>query len=109
VGVGMENPFHLQSYEHIFQMMRVNCVTQLLFSRFYLASPNPGAIIDYSSINAIGCPGGTIVYNSCKGFNSYLSQGIRAELSNVEVLTVFPASVKSFMNEGRGTFVVSAP
>ena len=88
-------------------MIRVNCVTQLLFSRFYLASKKPCFIIDYSSINALCCPGGTIVYNSCKGFNSYLSQGIG--LSDVEVLTVYPASVKSFMNEGRGTFVVSAP
>lgn len=57
--------------------------------------------------------GGVAEYGATKAFNDIFSRSLEAEYKNskdidLDVLTVYPASVKSQMNSGRYTFTVTA-
>ena len=82
----------------------------MVMSRYFLArwanirKGKKCAIIDYSSCTALGQPTpGIVEYAACKSLNGWFSKGINVEynakqnkdLVDLDVYTVYPASVKT--------------
>ena len=119
VGMAWAGPYHTQPIQKIFDMLYVNCASQAVLSRYYLekwVNERKGkkcAIISYSSIAAQEPMGGVAEYGATKAFNDIFSRSMEVEYKqgkdvDLDVLTVYPASVKSQMNSGRYTFTVSS-
>jgi len=129
VGMGWMGSFHTTPSLKMFNLLTVNCASQVVVSRYFLAQCAKNrqgkkcALVDYSSMGALGNnpPPKLIQYGATKAFNLWLSKGIAAEYAHtlkqnpgsehnvdLDVLTVHPASVKTQMNSGRYPGTVTA-
>ena len=99
--------------EDTMRMINVNVNSQAYMTRFVLPlmlqRTSRSAIIDISSVCALGGSSVLPIYAATKGFNLLLSQSIAsAHKDKIDVLTVTPNSTKSNMNSGRYLFSVDA-
>ena len=124
VGRAWFGKFHTQTHDMMFNMVQVNCISQMAMSRYFLdqwrvsRQGKKCAIIDVSSMCADSPSAMVSQYAATKAFNSLLSQSLYAEYQkpetqadqkvDLDVLTVYPHSVKTNMNSGRYTMTVTA-
>ena len=129
VGRAWFGKYHTIPLEMMFNMVHVNCISQMAMSRYFLNQwqiqrrGKKCAIIDISSYCADAPSGNLVEYSGTKALNSLVSQSIYDEYQKIksckdpltaehevdlDVLTVFPASVKTNMNSGRYTFTVTS-
>lgn len=104
------NPIHLHSVDMSYNMVNVNINAVLHMSRFFLPifekrfkdHKKRSAVINVSSVAALGAQPMTTVYGATKAFDRIFSLGMQKEYGNfLDVLTVLPLSTKSSMNSGR--------
>lgn len=117
-GKGHANPIEAHTVDMCFNMVNVNINAMLFISRYFIPkfkarfakAGKRSAVINVSSISALGASASTVVYGSTKAFNRMFSLGMEQECKEfLDVLTVLPASTKSSMNSGRYLGTITAP
>ena len=111
------NPIHLHSIENCFGLVNVNINAVLFNAKYFLtkfqarfaSTGKRSAVINVSSITALGVVPTLSVYAASKTFDLILSEGMALEYGkSVDVLSVLPSSTKSSMNSGRYLFSIYA-
>jgi 17beta-estradiol 17-dehydrogenase / very-long-chain 3-oxoacyl-CoA reductase len=114
VGTGEVSSFLDLPIDSVYNTLVVNTLPQTLLTRMFvekfLKREKRSAIINLSSVAAVGFIPNFALYSSTKVFNLYLSRGLEGEMRNkVDFLCVKPFGVDSNLSKmKKSLFVISA-
>jgi 17beta-estradiol 17-dehydrogenase / very-long-chain 3-oxoacyl-CoA reductase len=114
VGTGEVNSFLDIPIDSVFNTLVINTLPQTLltrmFSEKFLKREKRSAIINLSSVAAVGFIPNFALYSSTKVFNLYLSKGLEGEMRNkVDFLCIKPFGVESNLSKMKKGLLVISP
>ena len=105
VGIGRNGLFYDSNEEEIKKMIKVNCVPQVLVSRYFISLFNKrktrSAIINVSSQSAIHNLPLYDLYGASKRFNYHFSESLGNFYSNIDVYSFLPGFVTTRLTNFR--------